>query len=108
MVLVKVFRITSVNDPETGQPGKQIELVEVRPRTQSFDVREETQLIKSIMSQLQSFGILPIRGDLSIPKMTLFLTEREYEMLGIRFEVNDVYNLTIKDGSFKFEKPEGV
>ncbi|GBC75586.1 hypothetical protein HRbin06_00905 [archaeon HR06] len=81
-------------------------MVEIRQRVQTFG--EESQLIRNIMSQLQSLGLFPIRGDISLPKMTIFLTEKEYDMLGIRFEVNDIYNLVIKDGAFKFEKPEGV
>ena len=35
MVKVRVHKISSVSDPETAQPGKQIELVEVRDRTDS-------------------------------------------------------------------------
>ena len=35
MVRVKVQRISSVSDPETGKPGKQIELVEVRNRKEN-------------------------------------------------------------------------
>ena len=35
MVKVRVHRISSVSDPETAQPGKQIELVEVRARNDS-------------------------------------------------------------------------
>ena len=35
MVKVRVHKISSVSDPETSQPGKQIELVEVRDRSDS-------------------------------------------------------------------------
>lgn len=106
MVLIKVNRVSSYTDPETGKLGKQIELVEVRRRQSPPRMMgEEAQLIQGIFSQLQSFGI-PIQGvrDLVIPKMMIILTENEYDMLGVRFEVNDMYELTMSNGSITFTK----
>jgi hypothetical protein len=41
--------------------------------------------------------------------MILFLTETEYEMLGIRFEVNEIYDLYLKDGTITLKRSlEGV
>jgi len=108
---VRVNRISSITDPETGQPGKQIELVEVRPKAQFgiYGREDETRLIKSIISQLQSMGLFPAMPQLVSPKIILFLTETEYEMLGIRFEVNEIYDLHLKDGTITLKRSlEGV
>src|SRR5438309_8188418 len=57
MVQVKVHRISSVTDPYTGLPAKQIELVEVRQRAASGQVygmgAEENRLVQNMVSQLQ-------------------------------------------------------
>ncbi|MFP3263892.1 MAG: arcadin 1 [Nitrososphaeria archaeon] len=106
LVLVKVFRISSFTDPETGASGKQVELVGVRSHPPGIMgiPREEAAMISSLMSQLQSWGLLPPLRELGIPKMVLYLTEDEYEMLGIRFEVNDVYELEFRDGRISLRK----
>ena len=113
MVKVRAYRISSVNDPETGQPGKQIELVEVRsrPAPQLFSVigEDEAKLVKGIMGQFQQMGIFPVGREIVIPKITLFLTEAEYDLLATRFEVNDTFDLLIKDGAFMLKRStEGV
>jgi hypothetical protein len=113
MVKVRVYRISSVNDPETGQAGKQIELVEVRsrPAQQTFPGvgEDEAKLVKGIMGQFQQIGIFPIGREIVIPKITLFLTEGEYDLLATRFEVNDTFELLIKDGAFMLKRStEGV
>ena len=110
MTKVKVLRITGINDPVTGQPGKQIELVELKQRPgQMSSNGEESQLIKGIVTQFQSLGIFPQIKEFNLPKVTLFLTEKEYDDLGVRFEVNDAYDLLIKDGYIGLKKSvEGV
>ena len=109
MALVRVFRIQSVTDPQTGLPGKQIELVEVRRRTSETRSGEETKVVQNILNQFQMMGLIPQLREMTLPKITLFLTESEYDMLGIRFEVNDVYELVMKDGYFGLKKPtEGI
>ena len=114
MVKVRVHRISSVSDPETGQPGKQIELVESRSRTDKglmsgIGGGEEAKLIKGIVSQFQSFGVFPQMRELVFPKITLFLSEAEYDLLAVRFEVNDTFELIMKDGAFMLKRPtEGV
>jgi hypothetical protein len=115
MVLVKVLRISSITDPETRKLGKQIELVEARQRDSSPFVGvtgvggDEARLVNNIVGQFKSLGIFPQARDLTLPKLTLFLTETEYDLLGVRFEVNDVYDLIMKDGAFMLKKPtEGI
>ena len=109
MVKVKVNKISSVADPETSQPGKQIELVEVRNRSNnivgSIGSQDETKIVKDIISQFQSIGVFPVNArQMVLPKMILFLSESEYDMLAIRFEVNDIFELILKDGAFMLKR----
>jgi len=111
-VKVKVFEITSMTDADTGKPGKNIKLVQVkqqRPQQQflgPFGGTEDATVIKSIMGQFQSMGIFPARD---LPKINLFLSESEYDLLGVRFEVNEVYDMILKDGTIRFQKStEGI
>ncbi len=108
-MLVRVHRVSSVRDPETGRYGKMIELVEERkiqaaPRisgvpSESFVIQS---MLQDLTSYLQSMGFMP--GSTLKPKMTLFLTEEEYEMLGVRLDVNEVYELEFKDGVIRFKR----
>jgi hypothetical protein len=114
-VKVRVHEITSVTDPDTGKPGKNIKLVQVRqqrPQQQTFlgpfGSPQDQNMIRDIMSQFQSLGIVPF-GGMSAPKINLFLSESEYDLLGVRFEVNEIYDMILKDGTIRFQKPmEGV
>jgi hypothetical protein len=113
-VKVRVFEITSMTDPETGKPGKNIKLVQVkqqRPQQpQMFGPfgGEDSNMLKNIMGQFQSMGLFPFGRD-NMPKINLFLSEGEYDLLGVRFEVNEVYDMVLKDGTIRFQKPlEGV
>lgn len=102
-----MLRISSVSDPETGRPGKQVELVEIRRRGgQPFvaGASDEARVVQGILSQFQSMGIFPQLREMAIPKVTLFLSEEEYEALGIRFEVNDTYELVLKEGAITFRR----
>ena len=107
MVLVKVLRVTSITDPVTGLPGRQIELVEQRQR--QFPPRafgEEGAMVQNIITQLQTSGVFPAFKDIQIPKLILYLKEDEYSMLGVDFDVNDVYEITMKEGKITFKKVE--
>lgn len=106
MTKVKVQKISSVTDPSTGLPAKQIELVEVRERSRvdSYGPSDEGKVVQNIISQFQSMGFIPQLRELAFSKMTMVLTETEYDMLGIRLDVNEVYELEIKNGSFTLKK----
>lgn len=115
MVKIRVHKISSVADPETAQPGKQIELVEVRGRTDSKVIggvsgTDEAKMVKGIISQFQSIGMFPInQREMVLPKVTLFLSEAEYDLLAVRFEVNDEFELIMKDGAFMLKRgTEGI
>jgi hypothetical protein len=104
---VKVNRISSVTDPLTGLSAKQIELVEVRDsrRPETFPTSDEGRVVQGMVSQLQSMGLMPqIRGDFGFSKVIMTLTESEYDMLGIRLDVNEIYELEIKNGSLSLKK----
>jgi len=103
---VKVNRISGVTDPLTGLPAKQIELVEVRDsrRPEMFPAGDEGRVIQGMVSQLQSMGLMPQMREFGFSKVIMTLTESEYDMLGIRLDVNELYELEIKNGSLSLKK----
>jgi hypothetical protein len=106
MARVKVNRISSVTDPLTGLPAKQIELVEVREsrRQEAFPQSDEGRVLQGMLTQLQSMGLMPQVRDLGFAKVTMILTETEYDMLGVRLDVNEIYDLDIRNGSLTLRK----
>jgi hypothetical protein len=111
VIRVRVFRVTAYTDPDTGRPGKVIELVEVRSTyqqpargvlTEEFVMAQ--QLFQSLVSQLQSMGFIPVQRDRFLPKIVLYLTEEEYERLGVRFEVNEEFELVLEEGKLIFKR----
>ncbi len=103
---VKVNRISSVTDPLTGLPAKQIELVEVRDarRPDMFPSSDEGRVVQGMVSQLQSMGLMPQMREFGFSKIIMTLTESEYDMLGMRLDVNEFYELEIKNGGFALKK----
>jgi len=106
MSRVKVSRISGVTDPLTGLPAKQIELVEVRDarRPEMFPASDEAKVVQGMVSQLQSMGLMPQMREFGYSKVIMTLTESEYDMLGIRLDVNEVYELEIRNGSITLKK----
>jgi len=106
MSKVRVNRISSVTDPMTGLPAKQIELVEVRDqrRPDLFPPSDEGRMLQGMVSQLQTMGLIPQMRDFGFAKVTMILTETEYDMLGIRLDVNEVYDLDIRNGGLTLRK----
>ena len=71
----------------------------VRPQT------EEAKMVQDVMQALQQqMPMFPMRTDVAIPKIILFLTEQEYESLGIEFDVNQIYEITLENQTLKFMK----
>jgi hypothetical protein len=106
MFRVRVNKIESIRDLD-GNLGKRIELLEdrdvpnfvVRPRT------EEAQMVQDVLQALQQqMPMLSPRGQFAIPKIILFLTEQEYESLGISFDVNQTYEIALENQSIRFTK----
>ncbi|MDG7049252.1 MAG: arcadin 1 [Nitrososphaerota archaeon] len=102
MLLVKVNRISSMNNPTTGIPGRQVELTEFRRAGIANTQGAMDDVLHNVMYQFQSLGILQMIKDVQPPKIVLFLTDDEYIQLGINFEVNDIYELTLETGAIKF------
>ncbi|MEM4404764.1 MAG: arcadin 1 [Nitrososphaerota archaeon] len=107
---VRVSRVSSYNDPETGRPGKVIELVEVRRTQQAGALAtgpEEyvmaQRLLQSLMAQLQGMGLMPPQRDIILPKITLILTEEEYDLLGVKLEVNEEFDVEFSEGKIVFK-----
>jgi hypothetical protein len=103
---VKVSRISGVTDPLTGLPAKQIELVEVRDsrRPEMFPSSDEGKMVQGMVSQLQSMGLMPQMREFGFSKVIMTLTESEYDMLGMRLDVNEIYELDIRNGSLALKK----
>ncbi len=106
MFRVRVNKIESIRDID-GNLGKRIELVEERQIPQ-FAIRpqsEEAKVVQEVFQTLQQqLPIFPVRAQFTVPKIILFLTEQEYESLGIDFDVNQVYEMTLENQTIKFRK----
>ena len=103
---VKVSRISGVTDPLTGLPAKQSEFVEVRDarRPEMFPSNDEARVVQGMISQLQSMGMMPQMREIGFSKIIMTLTESEYDMLGIRLDVNEILELDIRNGSITLKK----
>jgi hypothetical protein len=106
MFRVRVNKIESIRDVD-GNLGKRIELIEdrripqmvIRPQT------EEAKMVQDVLQTLQQqMPMFSGRVDLTVPKIILFLTEQEYEMLGIDFDVNQIFDIGLENQSIKFMK----
>jgi hypothetical protein len=106
MFRVRVNKIESTRDLD-GNLGKRIELVEERP-VSSFVMRpqtDEARVAHDILQALQQqMPIFPQRTQFAMPKILLFLTEQEYDSLGIDFDVNQIYEVTLENQNIKFTK----
>jgi hypothetical protein len=106
MFHVRVHKIESIRDVD-GNLGKRIELIEDR-QVPRFVLRPQTEEAKVVQDMLQALQqqmpMFPGRVDLAVPKIILFLTEQEYEALGIDFDVNQIYDIKLENQSLKFTK----
>jgi len=106
MFRVRVNKIESIRDLD-GNLGKRIELLEEReiPRFAVRPQTEEAQVVQDVLQALQQqMPMFQSRTQFAIPKIILFLTEQEYESLGIEFDVNQVYDITLENQAIKFMK----
>lgn len=108
MVQVRVQKIQSIRDPD-GHLGKRIELVEERMTPSRFPIEprtEEARMVQGVVNVLQrQLPMMKMQSHFAPPKIILFLTEQEYEELGITFDVNQVYEVELSDQAIKFRKP---
>jgi len=106
MTRVRVQKIESIQDPE-GNLGKRIELIEDRviPRFAVRPETEEARMVQDVVKALQQqLPMVTTRTQFALPKIILFLTEREYEELGIDFDVNQIYELEFSGKAIRFKK----
>jgi len=106
MIRVRVQKIESIRDPE-GNLGKRIELIEDRviPRFAVKPSTEEARVIQDVVQALrEQLPAFAVQTQLALPKVILFLTEQEYEELGIKFDVNQVYELELSNKAISFKK----
>jgi Arcadin 1 len=106
MFRVRVNKIESTRDLD-GNLGKRIELVEER-EISNYVMRPQTDEAKMVQDVLQALQqqmpVFPQRQQLAVPKILLFLTESEYDNLGINFDVNQVYEVILANEGIKFTK----
>jgi len=103
---VRVQRIESIKDPE-GNLGKRIELMEesVVPRFAIKPPTEEARMVQEVVRVFQQqLPMFTMQPQISSPKIILFLTEEEYEELGISFNVNQVYDVELSNSTIRFSK----
>jgi hypothetical protein len=106
MFRVRVNKIESTRDMD-GNMGKRIELVEER-ELQNYVMRpqtDEAKMIQDVMAAFQQqMPIFQQKQQMSMPKILLFLTESEYDSLGINFDVNQVYEVSLGNQGIQFIK----
>jgi hypothetical protein len=106
MFRVRVNKIESSRDLD-GNLGKRIELVEER-EISNFVMRpqtDEAKVVQDVMQAMQQqLPILQARQQMAFPKIILFLTESEYDSIGVNFDVNQVYEVSLGDQGIKFTK----
>jgi len=103
---VRVNKIESTRDLD-GNLGKRIELLEER-EVNPYIVRpqsDEGKMAQDIMQALQQqMPFLPQRTQMATPKIILFLTEHEYDSLGIMFDVNQIYEVALENQAIRFRR----
>lgn len=106
MFRVRVNKIESTRDVD-GNLGKRIELLEEREinpyvlRPQSDEAKMAQEVMQALQQQMP---FLPQRTQMATPKIILFLTEHEYDSLGITFDVNQIYEVVLENQSIQFRK----
>jgi len=106
MFRVRVNKIESISDLD-GNLGKRVELIEDRqvPRFVVRPQTEEAKMVQDVLQALQQqLPMFPVRTEFSVPKIIIFLTEQEYESLGIEFDVNQIYEITLENQTIRFTK----
>jgi hypothetical protein len=103
---VRVNKIESTRDLD-GNLGKRIELLEEREinpyvlRPQSDEAKMAQEVMQALQTQMP---FLPQRTQMATPKIILFLTENEYDSLGITFDVNQVYEVALENQGIRFRR----
>lgn len=102
---LKVSQIVGRETPN-GLPERMIEfVVPATPPTRRSGPGFE-MMPPEITTIISTMGGMMMRGQAT--KLVMYLNDREYHDLGMVFEVNTTYEVTLQDGNLKFEraKPE--
>ena len=68
-------------------------------------ITDEAKMVQDVMQALQQqIPMFPMRTDVAVPKIILFLTEPEYESLNIEFDVNQIFDIILENQTLKFMK----
>ncbi len=96
-----VVQISSVVD-EDGNRGKEIILEEYKSRV-NVGGAPDMGMFRDLIDQVfKNMGqTISVRGP---PKIVLRLNDEEYESFGIKFEVNDIFQVSFSDGNIMFKK----
>jgi len=108
-IRIKVQSVKSIKDVE-GQEGYQIDFVEVRSRPPMVTMTptempdELSQMVVQISRGVQK--VLPggSSREYELKKLTLILTAEELESFDLKPYPNQLYELTISEGSLKFKE----
>jgi hypothetical protein len=66
---------------------------------------DEAKVVQDVMQAMQQqMPIFQQRQQLALPKIILFLTEHEYDSLGITFDVNQIYEVSLGGQGVKFTR----
>ena len=108
-IRIKVQSVKSIKDVE-GQEGYQIDFVEVRSRPPMVTMTptempdELSQMVVQISRGVQK--VLPGGNsrEYELKKLTLILTAEELECFDLKPYPNQLYELTISEGSLQFKE----
>ena len=102
--LVRVNKIESYRDLN-GNLGKKIELVEEHEDLPNALIPEEAQILMSNIKLVLQQTVPQMQMQIPVmPKMILFLTEDEYDSLGVSLDVNQTYQVIFEGQAIKFNK----
>ncbi len=102
-IKITVTNISSFYDADSRARGREVVLEEFREQKQGNmpTMQMSPDFINDLMKNIsQTFGFSAKPSQ----KLILKLTDEEYESLGIKFEVNDVYSLTFNEGKMEFTR----
>lgn len=102
-IKVTVTNIASIYDQESRTRGREIILDEYKEEkiNNTIQMGISPDFINDLMKNIsQTFGFSAKPSQ----KIILKLSDEEYESLGIKFEVNDVYTVTFNDGKIEFSR----
>jgi|GEM_PF-5404600 len=102
-VKVKISRIEAIKDP-TGKTGIRVDFVEEKKLPHGIVIQgqsEEARMVQNIVRALRQSGLPPfqVQQDVVVPRLVLFLSDEEREVLRIPLEAGKYYYIELKEGT---------